>query len=247
MVPTIVKQISDEMGVLAMLDHPNIVSYYSIEHGRFEDETVIQVYTLQMLEGLAYLHQAGIIHHDIKPENVLLNHNSVVKYIDFGATKVIARQGQTIITAPDPSMDKSQPGIKTMIGTPMYMSPEVIRGEAPAQSKYAGAADIWSLGCVILEMATGRCPWASLDNEWAIMYNIAQGNPPQLPAPEQLSEPGIDFLRKCFERDPAKRATAPELLQHPWILEIRRMVIDDPEVQTPRSESATSTGSTPIL
>ncbi|RMD40810.1 hypothetical protein DV735_g4305, partial [Chaetothyriales sp. CBS 134920] len=292
MVPTIVKQISDEMGVLAVLDHPNIVSYYGIEvhrdkvyifmeycsgnsmaglleHGRFEDETVIQVYALQMLEGLAYLHQAGIVHRDIKPENVLLDHNGVVKYVDFGAAKVIARQGQTIITGPDPSKDKGQPGMvgpssaaaaaaggggggknqpqKTMIGTPMYMSPEVIRGEAPAQSKYAGAADIWSLGCVILEMATGRRPWGTLDNEWAIMYNIAQGNPPQLPTPDQLSEPGIDFLKKCFERDPARRATAPELLQHPWILEIRRMVVDDPDVQTPRSESATSASSTPTL
>ncbi|RMZ88551.1 hypothetical protein DV736_g4221, partial [Chaetothyriales sp. CBS 134916] len=276
MVPTIVKQISDEMGVLAVLDHPNIVSYYGIEvhrdkvyifmeycsgnsmaglleHGRFEDETVIQVYALQMLEGLAYLHQAGIVHRDIKPENVLLDHNGVVKYVDFGAAKIIARQGQTIITAPEQPKDKNagmvgsaknnQPQ-KTMIGTPMYMSPEVIRGEAPAQSKYAGAADIWSLGCVILEMATGRRPWATLDNEWAIMYNIAQGNPPELPTHDQLSEPGIDFLKKCFERDPAKRFSAAELLQHPWILDIRRMVVDDPDIQTPRSETMTSTTST---
>ncbi|RMZ79094.1 hypothetical protein DV738_g3433, partial [Chaetothyriales sp. CBS 135597] len=222
MVPTIVKQISDEMGVLAVLDHPNIVSYYGIEVHR--DKVYI------FMEYCSGNSMAGLLEHGRFEDETVI-------------------QGQTIITAPDPSMDKSQPGIpqKPMIGTPMYMSPEVIRGEAPAQSKYAGAADIWSLGCVILEMATGRRPWASLDNEWAIMYNIAQGNPPQLPTPEQLSEPGIDFLRKCFERDPAKRATAPELLQHPWILEIRRMVVDDPEVQTPRSESATSTGSTPIL
>lgn len=74
------------------------------------------------------------------------------------------------------------------------------------------------------------------------MYNIAQGNPPQLPTEGQLSEMGIDFLKKCFERDPAKRSSAAELLQHPWIVEIRRLVVDDPDPQTPRSDTSLSNG-----
>ena len=100
LIPTVAGQIRDEQAVLEVLDHPNIVSYYGIEvhrdkvyifmeycsggslaglleHGRIEDETVIQVYALQMLEGLAYLHQSGIAHRDIKPESeytILLNH-----------------------------------------------------------------------------------------------------------------------------------------------------------------------------
>jgi mitogen-activated protein kinase kinase kinase len=289
LVPTIVKQIGDEMGVLAVLDHPNIVSYYGIEvhrdkvyifmeycsggsvaglleHGRIEDETVIMVYALQMLEGLAYLHQAGIVHRDIKPENVLLDHNGVIKYVDFGAAKIIARQGKTIMApepAPQPLHKADRQGgmggdaktsgapaaprgnpQKTMTGTPMYMSPEVIRGDAPSTSmtRHSGAADIWSLGCVILEMATGRRPWSTLDNEWAIMYNIAQGNPPELPADDQFSEDGVDFLRRCFERDPSKRSSAAELLQHRWIVEIRRMVVDGPD--TPRSDTGLSASST---
>jgi mitogen-activated protein kinase kinase kinase len=290
LVPTIVTQIGDEMGVLAVLDHPNIVSYYGIEvhrdkvyifmeycsggsvaglleHGRIEDETVMMVYALQMLEGLAYLHQAGIVHRDIKPENVLLDHNGIIKYVDFGAAKIIARQGKTIM-APDPTPPQlphrsDRPTVaggdaKTnggagaprgnpqtaMTGTPMYMSPEVIRGDAPSTSmtRHSGAADIWSLGCVVLEMATGRRPWSTLDNEWAIMYNIAQGNPPQMPAEDQLSEDGMDFLNRCFERDPSKRSSAAELLQHRWIVEIRKMVVDVPD--TPRSESGLSTAST---
>ena len=92
LIPTIAGQIRDEMGVLEVLDHPNIVSYYGIEvhrdkvyifmeycsggslanlleHGRIEDETVVLVYTLQMLEGLAYLHASNIVHRDIKPES----------------------------------------------------------------------------------------------------------------------------------------------------------------------------------
>jgi len=92
LIPTIAGQIRDEMGVLEVLDHPNIVSYYGIEvhrdkvyifmeycsggslaglleHGRIEDEMVVMVYALQMLEGLAYLHESGIVHRDIKPES----------------------------------------------------------------------------------------------------------------------------------------------------------------------------------
>lgn len=109
-----------------------------------------------------------------------------------------------------------------MTGTPMYMSPEVIKGTNEGRQ---GAIDVWSLGCVILEMSTGRRPWASLDNEWAIMYNIAQGNPPQLPSKDQLSPEGIDFLRRCFEKDPRRRASAAELLQCEWIMKIRQQVV----------------------
>jgi len=257
LIPTIVSQIRDEMGVLQVLDHPNVVSYYGIEphrdkvyifmeycsggslaglleHGRIEDETVIQVYGLQMLEGLAYLHEAGVVHRDIKPENILLDHNGVIKYVDFGAAKVIAKQGKTLVADPTGRGGRQN----SMTGTPMYMSPEVIKGGAPVNSRH-GALDIWSLGCVILEMTTGRRPWASLDNEWAIMYNIAQGNPPQLPTNEQLSELGLDFLKKCFERDPARRSSAAELLQHDWIMQLRNQLSLEPGTPaTPASEAS---------
>ncbi|KAI0406784.1 hypothetical protein F4802DRAFT_74472 [Xylaria palmicola] len=256
LIPQVAGQIKDEMGVLEVLDHPNIVSYYGIEvhrdrvyifmefcsggslaglleHGRIEDEQVVMVYALQLLEGLAYLHQSNIAHRDIKPENILLDHNGVIKYVDFGAAKVIARQGRTLVQ----KVAVSQPQ-KSMTGTPMYMSPEVITGDTTGHDV---AVDIWSLGCVILEMVTGRRPWSNLDNEWAIMYNIAQGNPPQLPGPDQLSPQGIDFLKRCFVRDPRKRASAVELLQHEWIMCIRNQVIEPP---TP-SDSNGSAQSTP--
>jgi len=126
---------------------------------------------------------------------------------------------------------------KSMTGTPMYMSPEAVKGE---NTGHFGAVDIWSLGCVILEMATGRRPWSNLDNEWAIMYNIAQGNAPPLPTTDQLSPQGIDFLKRCFERDPAKRDTAMDLLQHEWIMTIKNRVVDPPA--TPSSEASAMLG-----
>ena len=166
--------------------------------------------------------------------DILLDHNGIIKYVDFGAAKVIARQGRTLVH----DAATSTPN-KSMTGTPMYMSPEVIKGENPG---HFGAVDVWSLACVILEMATGRRPWANLDNEWAIMYNIAQGNPPQLPTTDQLSPEGIEFLRQCFMRDPQKRPTAIELLQHEWIMTIRNRVV---EPSTPSSDMSSSSQTTP--
>ena len=167
----------------------------------------------------------------------MLDHNGVIKYVDFGAAKVIARQGRTMVHGVTATTRPNN----SMTGTPMYMSPEVIKGENPGR---AGSVDVWSLGCVILEMATGRRPWSNLDNEWAIMYNIAQGNPPQLPGTEQLSPQGIDFLQRCFARNPGERASAVELLQHDWIMAIRNQVVEPP---TPSDSGSTSAQSTPHL
>ncbi|KAG8203151.1 STE20, partial [Candida africana] len=263
-VKTIVPLIKEEMTVLEMLNHPNVVQYFGVEvhrdkvyifmefceggslaglltHGRIEDEMVIQVYALQMLEGLAYLHQSGVVHRDIKPENVLLDHNGVIKYVDFGAAKVIASNGRTIGGMTNSSLRKSvkrdgHNNLNSMTGTPMYMSPEAITGTSTDRS---GVVDIWSLGCCVLEMATGRRPWANLDNEWAIMYHIAAGHKPQLPSPEQLSEPGRTFLARCLEHDPTKRPSAVELLADPWMVEIRHMAFGNSDVTTtPLSEVA---------
>ncbi|KAG7192030.1 Suppressor of Sensor Kinase (SLN1) [Scheffersomyces spartinae] len=242
-IKNIVPSIKDEMTVLEMLNHPNVVQYFGVEvhrdkvyifmefceggslaglltHGRIEDEMVIQIYTLQMLEGLAYLHQSGVVHRDIKPENILLDHTGIIKFVDFGAAKVIANSGCTRASTNMTTQSRQAGNLNSMTGTPMYMSPEVITG---ASADRNGVVDIWSLGCCVLEMATGRRPWANLDNEWAIMYHIAAGNKPQLPSPEQLSEPGRKFVSRCLEHDPKKRPSAVELLSDPWMVTIRQI------------------------
>ena len=242
-VKNLVPAIKDEMTILEMLNHPNVVQYFGIEvhrhkvyifmeyceggslaslltHGRIEDEMVIQVYALQMLEGLAYLHQSGVAHCDIKPENILLDHNGVIKFVDFGAAKVIATSRKTFGSSNSGSLPNAGVNkLNSMAGTPMYMSPEVITG---SPIKKNGVVDIWSLGCCVLEMATGRRPWSNLDNEWAIMYHIAAGHQPQLPSPDQLSLAGRNFVTRCLEHDPAKRPGAVELLSDPWIVLIRQ-------------------------
>ncbi|KAH3900735.1 uncharacterized protein SCODWIG_00587 [Saccharomycodes ludwigii] len=267
-------RIKDEMTVLELLNHPNIVQYYGVEvhrdkvnifmeyceggslatlleHGRFEDETITQVYSLQLLEGLAYLHHSGVVHRDIKPDNILLDYSGVIKYVDFGAAKLITKNATVGNNKSDtPVESKNSTNIKkntagggnlnSLMGTPMYMAPENITG---AKHGRFGSDDIWSLGCVILEMVTGRRPWSNLDNEWAIMYHVAAGHVPPLPTRKEMSDLGINFLSKFLLQDPDKRATAVELLLHPWIVEIRMLAFgtdEQSEVSLLNTSSSTS-------
>ncbi|KAJ3047589.1 Suppressor of Sensor Kinase (SLN1), partial [Rhizophlyctis rosea] len=224
------RSIKDEMTVLQLLHHPNIVEYYGVEvrrdklyifmeycphsvaglleHGRFEDEPIVKIYAKQMLKGLEYLHGQGIVHRDVKPANTLFGQEGQIKFVDFGASKIYKSQKTVVVNGE----------ANTLVGTPHYIAPEVITGETVVKH---GAQDIWSLGCCILEMVTGRKPWSSLDNEWAVMYHIGMSNRhPPLPEPNQLSDDGIDFLRQCFTRPANDRPTAEELLEHPWVKEV---------------------------
>ncbi|KAF8949350.1 Suppressor of Sensor Kinase (SLN1) [Haplosporangium gracile] len=234
---SLVKSIHDEMKVMKMLHHPNIVRYDNIEvhrhkvfifmefcqggsladlleHGRIEDEKVIKFYTLQMLKGLAYLHGENVVHRDVKPDNVLLDHLGNIKFVDFGAAKILAKNQRTRTHGRGGAGTMSVGvGANSLNGTPMYMAPEVIKNGEKGRK---GSMDIWSLGCCVLEMATGRRPWAHLDNEWAVMYHVATSHPP-LPDPSQMSAKGISFLKRCFTRSAHDRPSAIELLRDDWL------------------------------
>lgn len=104
--------------------------------------------------------------------DILLDHMGFLKFVDFGASKVIAKNTRTwqrtriSTTSSMSSSETVGSGLEmknSLTGTPMYMSPEVIKNDKRGRH---GAMDIWSMGCVVLECATGRKPWSNLDNEW---------------------------------------------------------------------------------
>lgn len=220
----VLKGIKDEMTVLEMVSHPNIVKYYGVEvhrehvfifmeycpngslahllqDGAIQDMGIVQFFTLQIIEGLAYLHESGIVHRDIKPENILLK-GSFIKIVDFGASKIIT----------NPNNATTMTNVDALKGTPMYMAPEVIKGKPSAKLP---SVDIWSIGCVLLQMVTGQQPWAECDNVFSIMYFIGANKRPHIP------EDGIDaecrtILESTLQCDPAQRPTAMELLTDPW-------------------------------
>ncbi|XP_024527603.1 serine/threonine-protein kinase ste20 isoform X1 [Selaginella moellendorffii] len=170
--------------------------------GRFS-EPLVRVYTRQLLLGLQYLHENRIVHRDIKGGNVLVDAIGVVKLADFGASKAFH----------DPTVTNE---CKSIRGSVFWMAPEVIKGDG-----YGRRADIWSVGCTVIEMLTAMHPWPDIDNTWSAIFHIAKASSGP-PIPEHGSGCVKDFLQQCFQMDPRLRPTATQLLEH-------RFVAGDPD------------------
>ncbi|XP_036126075.1 mitogen-activated protein kinase kinase kinase 15 [Molossus molossus] len=188
-------------------------------------ESTIKFYTKQILQGLKYLHENQIVHRDIKGDNVLVNtYSGVVKISDFGTSKRLV--GVNVCA-------------ETFAGTLQYMAPEIIdqgiRG-------YGSPADIWSLGCTIIEMATGKPPFHELGDPQVAMYKVGLFKiHPKIP--EVLSAEATAFLLCCFEPEPHKRATAADLLKKVFL----RTVNKDQKTQVAAQSSEGSQVSAPAL
>ncbi|CAN6269600.1 unnamed protein product [Urochloa humidicola] len=216
--------IMQEIDLLKNLNHKNIVKYLGslktkshlhiileyVENGSLANiikpnkfgpfpESLVAVYIAQVLEGLVYLHEQGVIHRDIKGANILTTKEGLVKLADFGvATKLTEADINT----------------HSVVGTPYWMAPEVIE-----MSGVCAASDIWSVGCTVIELLTCAPPYYDLQPMPAL-FRIVQDVQP--PIPEGLSPEITDFLRQCFQKDAMQRPDAKTLLMHPWLQNSRR-------------------------
>ncbi|KDP43623.1 hypothetical protein JCGZ_16910 [Jatropha curcas] len=209
-------QLEQEISLLREFEHENIVQYLGTDKDeaklyiflelatkgslaklyqkyRLRDSQV-SAYTRQILSGLKYLHDQNVVHRDIKCANILVDANGSVKLADFGLAKATKFND-----------------VKSCKGTAYWMAPEVVNLK---NRGYGLAADIWSLGCTVLEMLTGQPPYSHLEGMQAL-FRIGKGEPP--PVPDSLSREARDFILKCLHVNSNNRPTATQLLDHPFV------------------------------
>lgn len=187
--------------------------------GPITDEMTVSVISQQILLALAYLHELGKIHRDLKSQNILLSQDGEVKLTDFGvSTQLYSNFSRR----------------NTTVGTPYWMAPEIILSN---NGGHSFKADIWSLGCCLYELMTGKPP---LQNELAPMVALRRISACKSDADfidllglmsiDAFSDTFKDFLKKCFVVDAANRPSAAKLLKHKFITQFKKVGNDAKKV-----------------
>ncbi|XP_075773328.1 serine/threonine-protein kinase PAK 4 isoform X3 [Pelodiscus sinensis] len=166
-----------------------------VTHTRMNEEQIAAV-CLAVLKALSVLHAQGVIHRDIKSDSILLTHDGKVKLSDFGFCAQV---------------NKEVPRRKSLVGTPYWMAPELI-----SRLPYGPEVDIWSLGVMVIEMVDGEPPYFN-EPPLKAMKMIRDNLPPRLKNAHKVSPSLKGFLDRLLVRDPAQRASANELLKHPFL------------------------------
>lgn len=159
------------------------------------DETSMHGVLNSVLQGLAYLHERNIMHRDLKSKNILIDLDGSTKLADFGVSRELNQSGMA----------------RSMVGTPLFMAPEVLEGEA-----YTAVADIWGLGIVALHVANGEIPRRGTPVRELMRMVIAQPAP-KVNKPAEWSGEFNEFVSMCLQKDPGRRADCKQLLECAWI------------------------------
>ena len=156
-------------------------------------EKTAKILFRQIIQGIRYIHSRGIVHRDIKLENILLDLNNIIKICDFGVGKLI----------------KPNTILKDQCGTPIYMAPEILKGNG-----YKGfPVDVWSAGVALYIMLSGTLPF-NKDKDHDLEYSILNNHLKEI---KDISEEGNNLLKNILEKDPNKRFTCNQILEHPWL------------------------------
>ncbi|KAK3419870.1 hypothetical protein EUGRSUZ_G00625 [Eucalyptus grandis] len=209
-------QLEQEISLFSQFEHENLVQYFgtdkddkklyiffelmnkgslaTIYHKYNLRDSQVSAYTRQILNGLKYLHDRNVLHRDIKCANILIDASGSVKLAGFGLAKAFRMNDA-----------------KSLNGSAFWMAPEVVN---PKFRSYGLAADIWSLGCTVLEMLTRQPPYSPLEAMQAL-FRIGRGEPP--PVPDSLSRDARDLILRCLQVNPNNRPSAAQLLDHPFV------------------------------
>lgn len=175
-----------------------------IRRGIKLEENLIAHILKQTCLALQHLHKNNVMHRDIKGHNILITEQGNIKLIDFGVSAHVKYAGGRR---------------NTSVGTPFWMSPEVIACEQQMEYDYDVKCDVWSLGITAIELADGEPPLSDL-HPMRALFKIPRNPPPTLNSPKDWSENYNNFIKKCLIKDFEKRPSIDELLKHPFLNQV---------------------------